>query len=118
IASGDQRDLAFELSGALPEGCIINRGRLQRRLVAGLGLMLFREGRNGILPCAGLHRFWLLFAAIALPILPVDLLLDAMLLAYLFRDVCGVLVLVHLGLPNSCSRQEPNNDGRGNVPSG
>jgi len=41
-----------------------------------------------------------------------------MLLAYLFRHICGVLVLVHLGLRDSCSRQEPNNDGRGNVPLG
>src|SRR5690606_32663923 len=55
VAAGDERHLVLELSGAEIEGGVVERRGVELVLVAGLGLVLRREGRLGIGPRPGLH---------------------------------------------------------------
>ena len=78
VATGDERDLAFELARALVERGVVHRRRVELRFAARLGLMLFPERRNGIGAGAGLHRLGLLLRPRAFGLR--DLLLDSPLL--------------------------------------
>jgi len=56
IGPGDQGGEPVKLARALPEGGVVQGRGIQRGLVAGLGLMLFGEGRLGLGTGAGLDR--------------------------------------------------------------
>ena len=97
IGAGDQGRETLKLARALPEGGVVHRGRVQRGLVAGLGLVLFGEGRRGIGAGAGLDGAGGFIAA-GLLVLGVDVALDG---AFLVGDVvgAGVEAVVHDGSP-------------------
>src|SRR5690606_8283828 len=87
VGAGDDGSHAVQLAGPLPEGRVVHRRGIQRRLLPRLGLVLFREGRFGVFARAGLDRAVVAGAA-ALALFRVDAGLN---LPFLVGDLVGAV---------------------------
>ena len=56
VAARDEGDFAFRFAGAFPERRVVHRRGVEFGLYARFFLMLGREGRDGVVAGAGLHR--------------------------------------------------------------
>src|SRR5205085_1690741 len=87
VAAGDERDHVLELAAAAIRGVVEHRARLDLRLDARLGVMLFGQWIGGIAPRAGLHAAPLFLFAAFLRLGLVDFALN---LALLLDDSNGL----------------------------